>query len=80
VSSRSLKKLCLAAAVVVTPIFLIVVSNSLAWIGKSFPGFLVMGNRVVASVALPDWPDPSTIFQHEVIAVDGRAMPPSAEI
>ena len=80
VSSRSLKKLCLAAAVVVTPIFLIVVSNSLAWIGKSFPGFLVMGNRVVASVALPDWPDPSTIFQHEVIAVDGRAMPTSAEI
>ncbi len=48
-------------------------TESLAWIGKPFPGFLVLANRVVASAALPSWSATSggDIYQHEVVSVDG---------
>jgi signal transduction histidine kinase len=41
-----------------------------------------MSNRVVASVSLPDWFDvpPAHLFQHEVVAVDGRAVASSEEV
>jgi signal transduction histidine kinase len=47
--------------------------NSTRWIDSTFPGFLVMGNRVVASIALPWWSGgrPADLFQHQVVAVDG---------
>jgi signal transduction histidine kinase len=49
--------------------------NSMRWIGSTFPGFFIMSNRVVASVALPHWPSAdSEIFQHEVVAIDGRPI------
>ncbi len=44
-----------------------------AWVGKPFPGFLLLGNRVVASASLPAWPATrgGEIFQHEVVSIDG---------
>lgn len=46
--------------------------NSAHWIGKSFPGFFVMSNRVIASVTLPHWPAANhDIFQRAVDAVNG---------
>ena len=50
----------------------VVAVNSTRWIGTTFPGFLLMANRVVPSIALPDWEAASaeTIFQHQVIALD----------
>jgi signal transduction histidine kinase len=48
---------------------------SLQWIGTSFPGFFVMENRVVPSVALEHWSGvrDSSVLQAEILAVDGRA-------
>lgn len=42
-------------------------------VGETFPGFLVLGNRVVASVGLSLWPGTAhgAIFQHQVVAMDG---------
>lgn len=49
--------------------------NSTRWIGSTFPGFFVMSNRVIASVTLPHWPPSNReLFQHEVIAIDGRLV------
>jgi signal transduction histidine kinase len=50
--------------------------TSLTWIDRVFPGFMLLDNRVIASVGLADWtgtaiPD---LFQSEVIAVDGRPV------
>lgn len=55
--------------------------NSSRWIGTSFPGFFVMANRVIASVSLPGWPGAKDdIFQHAVVAVNGRQVTSSREI
>jgi hypothetical protein len=59
-----------------------VVYNSRSWVGRTFPGFFLMSNRVVASVSLPDWfaLPPAQLFQHEVVAVDGRRVSSSEEV
>jgi diguanylate cyclase (GGDEF)-like protein len=46
------------------------------WIGRPFPGFLVLENRVVASAGLARWPAVAQedIYQHQVVAVDGRVL------
>ncbi len=64
------------AAVLFSILVAIIGWNSAQWIGRAFPGFLVMQNRVVASVTLGDWLaiDPSRVFQNEIVAVDGVAV------
>jgi len=46
--------------------------SALAWIGRPFPGFFLLRNRVVASVSLPGWPVDMApdVFQATVVAVD----------
>lgn len=56
-----------------------------AWrVHAVFPGFLVMDNRVVASVSLPHWPvahhSPSSVYQHVVIAANGQPIASSAQL
>ncbi len=55
---------------------LLAVVEAGTWIGRPFPGFLVLANRVVASAALPAWPASrgGLLFQHEVAAVDGEPV------
>jgi hypothetical protein len=47
-----------------------------AQLGRPFPGFLLLENRVVASVGLSIWPATAggEIFQREVVAVDERRV------
>jgi len=50
--------------------------TSAAWVGRTFPGFMLIDNRVIASVGLAHWhgtqvPD---LYQSQVLAVDGRPM------
>ncbi len=53
-----------------------------SWIGRPFPGFLVLANRVVASAALPGWPASrgGVLFQHEVLAVEGDPVADGASL
>ncbi len=69
-------------AVAVGLLTAVVAVNSARWIGATFPGFLLMANRVVPSIALPDWEAPraETIFQHEVIALDDVAVERADEV
>ncbi len=79
VRSRSLAFLLLAAVI---GLALTCGVSSTRWIYTTFPGFFVLGNRVVASVSLPHWSvtQHPEIFQHAVIAVNGRAVTAPEEI
>ena len=55
--------------------------ESSRWIGRSFPGFLLLENRVVASAGLAHWPAAGAgIFQHELLAVDGVPLDDAREL
>ncbi|MGH0035301.1 MAG: hypothetical protein ACQGVK_09765 [Myxococcota bacterium] len=58
------------------------IQSALDWHGRTYPGFLVLENGVVASVGLSDWPATrgGEIFQHTVVAVDGAPVTGSAEL
>jgi signal transduction histidine kinase len=56
--------------------------TSLAWVGRVFPGFLLLDNRVIASIDLPHWPgvQVSGLYQSQVVAVDGRPVASAQEV
>jgi two-component system NtrC family sensor kinase len=68
-----------AAAVAVT---LLVLAESAAWVGRPFAGFLLLGNRVVASAGLVHWPAIASgeVFQQEIVSVDGRPLRDAREL
>jgi signal transduction histidine kinase len=87
--------LLVAAALLTAAVVALVAWESSGWIGKPFPGFLVLGNRVVASAGLASWPGVrgGEIYQHEVVAMDGapvasapalreriEALPPGSDV
>ncbi len=52
-----------------------------AWIGKPFPGFFVLPNRVIPSVGATVWSGTrdGAVFQSVIVAVDGKAVDGNAE-
>jgi hypothetical protein len=52
------------------------------WIGKPFPGFLVLDNRVVASAGLARWPaiEGAEIYQQQIVAVNGTPLPSADDL
>ena len=61
------------------PLTLYAARQSLDWIGRPFPGFLLMENRVVPSVSGYDWPQ-ADIFHSQVLAIDGEPVSSVADI
>jgi len=55
--------------------------TSSAWVGRVFPGFVLLDNRVIASVGLANWSGTSVpgLYQSQVVAVDGVAVGSAAE-
>jgi len=55
--------------------------TSSAWVGRVFPGFVLLDNRVIASVGLANWSGTSVpgLYQSRVIAVNGVAVGSAAE-
>src|SRR5262245_23131016 len=73
-----------AAAIGVAAVVLAVLTTvtSTRWVGRIFPGFMVLDNLVIASVGLPDWsgsgiPD---LYQSKILAVDGRPVSSTADL
>ena len=57
-------------------------TTSAEWIGRAFPGFVLLDNRVIASVGLAHWtgttlPD---LFQSEVLGVQGRRVDSTPQV
>ena len=73
---RRVRALVAGLALLVTALVVTVGVHSTRWVGTTFPGFFVMVNRVVPSIELPGWAaaEPSRLFQHQVIAVDGMPV------
>jgi two-component system NtrC family sensor kinase len=69
----SLAWMAAATAVAVT---LLVLAESSAWVGRPFAGFLLLGNRVVASAGLVHWPavESGDIYQRELVSMDGVSL------
>ena len=67
-------------AIVCAGIYATCLYNSVQWIGRSFPGFLLMQNRVVPAAGLPHWSGlkAGQIFLTELVAADGRPVESSA--
>lgn len=80
--ARAFRSLLAGAGVVLALLLATVAANSFGWIGRTFPGFFVMENRVVPSIALPSWADgdAARLFQHQVLAVDGQPVRDAAAI
>src|SRR5213595_2607519 len=55
--------------------------TSSAWVGRVFPGFVLLDNRVIASVGLANWSGTSVpgLYQSQVVAVNGVAVGSAAE-
>lgn len=79
---RARDRLLIPAAVLWLGILCLTVAGSMRWIGRPFPGFLVLENRVVASVGLGRWPATvgGEIYQHEVVTVDGQEIAGAEEL
>lgn len=73
---RTRDPLLLAAALVLLCTGILVTREATQWVGKSFPGFLILENRVVASAGLAHWSGTQSgkIYRYEVTAVDGRPV------
>jgi signal transduction histidine kinase len=74
--------LLLIGTAVVLAVGVVGVVASTSWVGRSFPGFLVLGNRVIASAGLARWPATAggEIYQQEIIAVDGVPLRSAADL
>jgi signal transduction histidine kinase len=81
-SRRVLTSGVATVAVLMSVLFVLVAANSTRWVGGTFPGFFVVANQVIPSVALPGWfaTDAASLFQHQVIEVDGVAVTSSAQV
>lgn len=57
-------------------------AGALQSVDRPFPGFLVLGNGVVASAGLSDWPATrdGTIYQHRIVAMDDVAVSSGAQV
>ena len=71
----------LAVLALVAPLTLLAAWTSVDWLGRSFPGFLVMDNAVIPTVGAYDWPpDKTLLFHGRVAAIDGTPVQASADV
>jgi len=51
-------------------------TTSAQWVGRTFPGFVLLDNRVVASVGLAYWSGSAVpgLYQSELLTVNGRSV------
>ena len=57
--------------------------TSIGWVERTFPGFVLLDNRVIASVGLQRWSgeeSPGPYYQSQVVAVDGAPVESAAEV
>ncbi len=56
--------------------------TSSEWIGRPFPGFMLLDNRVVASVGLAHWTGASVpgLYQSAIVAVNGETVRSASEV
>jgi signal transduction histidine kinase len=71
-----------ALAIGLAALAAVVSLDAVGWRGRTFPGFLVLPNRLVPVASLPGWPTQrgDAPFLAEVVGVDGRPVAGNAEV
>jgi len=69
-------RLLIGTSALVLGVALLVILQSLSWLDRPFPGFLVLSNRIVPSAGLGHWPATAggILYQHEVVAVNSLPL------
>jgi hypothetical protein len=73
----------IAAGVIVSVTVTVMIGlGATQWIDKPFPGFFLLPNRVIASIARMEWPvsREGAIYQMSVVAVDGEPVSDSSDV
>lgn len=80
-SHRIYRASLVAAACMAVAVTAVVGLGTGRWIGRPFPGFFVLPNRVIPSIGADLWAGTrdGTIFQRAVIAVDGHPVTGNAD-
>lgn len=70
--TATIRAAVIGSAVLAATLFAVVGLETRHWVGRVFPGFFVLPNRVVPSIALPDWLDidSARLFQNQIVAVN----------
>ncbi len=81
-ASRAVRMGAIAIALVVIAIATRTTITSSALVGEVFPGFLVLDNRVIASIGFPSWPGAQVpgLYQSEILAMDDRPVTRSEQV
>jgi hypothetical protein len=71
-----------AVLAVAIPLACISIAGTLYWPGRAFPGFFLLGNRIVPTIGVYDWTGlaAGVPFYARVTAVDGRAVTSNREV
>ncbi|MEO6027852.1 MAG: hypothetical protein ABIR79_13385 [Candidatus Binatia bacterium] len=75
-SQRLYRAALVATACTAVAVTVIIGLAATTWIGKSFPGFFVLPNRVIPSVGREVWPasGDGALYQRTIVAIDGKAI------
>lgn len=75
-SPRIYRAALAAAAGTAVAVTAVVALTANGWVGKSFPGFFVLPNRIIPSVSRDAWAGSAdgTIYQRTVVAIDGKPV------
>lgn len=75
-SPRVYRAALAATACTAVAVTAIVAITAGGWVGKSFPGFFVLPNRIIPSVSRDVWSasNDGTIYQRTVVAIDGKPI------
>lgn len=82
-ASSALYRSVIALAALVTIAATVAIgANASTWIGTSFPGFFVLGNRVIPSIGLTSWSGTrdGVVYQRAVVAIDGAPVASSDDV
>ncbi len=79
---RAVRATALAIALVAVALATRTTITSTAWVGRTFPGFVLLDNRVVASIGLATWSGTRVpgLYQSQVVAVHGERVRSAAEV
>jgi hypothetical protein len=81
-SSMFARWVCSVALALCIALIVMLAFGASRWIGRTFPGFFLLGNRVVASIAAPGWAvaRDGAVYQSVVVAVDGRPARAASDV
>ncbi len=79
---RSVRICAIAIGVVGIALATRTMLTSVAWVGETFPGFLLLPNRVVPSIGLAHWSGSAVddLYQSQVVAVNGTPVSTPSDV